>query len=204
MVLAREGDRAMLTFPGAIPALRADAVDPDLVRSARHVHVSSYFLQTSLTPGLGELFRTAEGTTSIDPNWDPAEDWDAGLSELLPLTDVFLPNAEEAVRIAGRADPEEAALALSAEGPLVVVKLGADGALAVRGEEVVRVAAPPGVEPVDTTGAGDSFDAGVLAGLLGGWPLERALVLGCACGAMSTRATGGTAAQPTLEEAAAA
>ncbi len=204
VVLAREGDRAMLTFPGAIPALRADAVDPDLVRSARHVHVSSYFLQTSLTPGLGELFRTAEGTTSIDPNWDPAEDWDAGLSELLPLTDVFLPNAEEAVRIAGRADPEEAALALSAEGPLVVVKLGADGALAVRGEEVVRVAAPPGVEPVDTTGAGDSFDAGVLAGLLGGWPLERALVLGCACGAMSTRATGGTAAQPTLEEAAAA
>ncbi|MGZ4200891.1 MAG: carbohydrate kinase family protein [Thermoleophilaceae bacterium] len=204
VVLAREGDRAMLTFPGAIPALRADAVDPDLVRSARHVHVSSYFLQTSLAPGLAELFRMAEGTTSIDPNWDPAEDWDAGLRELLPLTDVFLPNAEEAVRIAGRADPEEAALALSGEGPLVVVKLGAEGALAVRGEELVRVAAPAGVEPVDTTGAGDSFDAGVLAGLLGGWPLERALALGCACGALSTRAAGGTASQPTLEEAAAA
>jgi sugar/nucleoside kinase (ribokinase family) len=201
VVLTREDDRAMLTFPGAIAALGADALDPDLVRSARHVHVASYFLQTGLAPGLRDLFRLAGATTSIDPNWDPAEDWDAGLRELLPLTDVLLPNAEEAVRIAGRADPEEAALALSAEGPLVVVKLGAEGALAVRGEEVVRVAAPPGVEPVDTTGAGDSFDAGVLAGLLGGWPLERALALGCTCGALSTRAAGGTAAQPTLEEA---
>jgi sugar/nucleoside kinase (ribokinase family) len=53
----------------------------------------------------------------------------------------------------------------------------------------------------DTVGAGDSFDAGVLTALLDGQPVERALALGCACGALSTRAVGGTAAQPTLGEA---
>ncbi len=58
-----------------------------------------------------------------------------------------------------------------------------------------------GAAVADTTGAGDSFDAGFLLGHLSGWPLERALALGCACGALSTRAAGGVAAQPTLEEA---
>ena len=70
----------------------------------------------------------------------------------------------------------------------------------MRGNEVVRVAATP-VEPVDSTGAGDSFDAGFLAAHLDGAGLEAALALACACGALSTRAAGGTAAQPTLEEA---
>jgi sugar/nucleoside kinase (ribokinase family) len=131
----------------------------------------------------------------------PGERWDGGLRELLPLTDLFLPNGEEVTRIAGRDDPGDAARVLAAEGPLVAVKLGADGALAANGDELIQVSAPTGVDPVDTTGAGDSFDAGVLASLLQGWPPERMLELGCACGALSTRAAGGTAAQPTLEEA---
>ena len=195
------GDRAMLTHTGAIASLTADAVD---VCTARHLHVASLFLQTALEPGLPDLLRAARAagsTTSIDPNWDPAERWDGGLGELLPLTDLFLPNGEEAMRIADRDDPRDAARALAAEGPLVAVKLGADGALAARGGELVTVAAPAGIEPLDTTGAGDSFDAGVLSGLLQGFTVERMLELGCACGALSTRAAGGTAAQPTLEEA---
>ena len=61
--------------------------------------------------------------------------------------------------------------------------------------------AAPRVETVDATGAGDSFDAGFLAGFLAGWSVPRAVALGCACGALSTRALGGTAAQPTMKEA---
>jgi sugar/nucleoside kinase (ribokinase family) len=202
VVLAKpDGDRAMVTYRGAISSMRADGADAG---SARHVHVASLFLQTALAPGLPGLFaaaRAAGATTSIDPNWDPDERWDGGLRELLPLTDLFLPNGEEAMRITGHGDPRDAALALAGEGPLVAVKLGPDGALAARGGEVVMVPAPPGVEPVDTTGAGDSFDAGVLAGMLNGWPVDRMLALGCACGALSTRAAGGTTTQPTLEEA---
>jgi sugar/nucleoside kinase (ribokinase family) len=85
----------------------------------------------------------------------------------------------------------------------VAVKRGGDGALAVRGAE--RASAPPlRVSVVDAVGAGDSFDAGFVCGALRGWELERALRLGVACGSLSTRAAGGTAAQPTLDEALAA
>jgi sugar/nucleoside kinase (ribokinase family) len=205
VILARAQDRAILTFPGAIAALRADGVDPALVARTRHLHVASFFLQTGLAPGLGGLLasaRRAGVSTSLDPNWDPAERWDGGLHGLLSHVDVLLPNAAEAAALTGCADPEAAAGALAARGPLVVVKLGADGALAARaGQATIAVAAASIGEPVDAVGAGDSFDAGLLAAWLGGETVADAVALGCACGALSTRAAGGTDAQPTLEQA---
>jgi sugar/nucleoside kinase (ribokinase family) len=205
VILSRPGDRAILTFPGTMAALNAADVDPDLLATSRHVHVASYFLQTSLSPGLPALFRRARRagvTTSVDPNWDPHERWDSGIRELLGSVDLFLPNAEEAIRIGGVQDVREAALALAAQGPLAAVKLGAAGALAVDSSgQIVQIPGMAGVQPVDAVGAGDSFDAGLLTGLLSGWTVERALSLGCACGALSTRAIGGTSAQPTLAEA---
>jgi sugar/nucleoside kinase (ribokinase family) len=205
VILSRPGDRAILTFPGTISALRADHVDGDLLGRARHVHVASFFLQTALAPGLPKLFESAHAAsarTSIDPNWDPDQRWDGGLAELLGKTDVFLPNATEAMRIADIADTQKAACALAAKGPLVAVKRGAQGALAARASgELVEIEAPADTRPVDTIGAGDSFDAGFLAALLNGWSTRWALALGSACGSLSTRATGGTPAQPTLAEA---
>jgi sugar/nucleoside kinase (ribokinase family) len=208
VILDRGVDRAILTFPGTIAALTGDSVDRELLATARHVHVSSFFLQTALAPALPEVFtraREAGASTSIDPNWDPQEKWNGGLSSVLPHTDVFLPNGVEAMRIAEAPDPASAARTLSAAGPLVGIKLGADGALGAGPDgALTEVRALPNIEPVDTVGAGDSFDAGVLAGLLSGWSTELALALGCACGGLSTRALGGTAAQPTLTEARAA
>jgi sugar/nucleoside kinase (ribokinase family) len=208
VILDRGDDRAMLTFPGTIAALRSDSVDRDRLSRARHVHVSSFFMQTELRPALPELLhaaRAAGASTSIDPNWDPSERWDGGLKALLPHVDVFLPNGEEATRITGTPDPAQAAEELAKHGPVVAVKLGRDGAIAAsRDEDLIEVATLSDVTPIDTVGAGDSFDAGFLAGFLNGWSTERALALGCACGALSTRAPGGTAAQPTLDEARAA
>jgi sugar/nucleoside kinase (ribokinase family) len=214
VVLSEPGDRAMFTAVGTVAALRAEQIDPDLRRAARHLHVSSYYLQNALRPSLAGLFRKARldgRSTSLDPNWDPAEAWDTGLGALLPHTDCLLPNGEEAVRIAavvaraGTGGVEAAATALAAAGPLVVVKLGPAGAVAAapdRRGPVVRASVPSMAAAVeDTTGAGDSFDAGFLFGHLSGWPLERALALACACGTLSTRGLSGTAAQPTLEEA---
>src|SRR5204863_5641029 len=85
-------------------------------------------------------------------------------------------------------------------GTTVVIKRGARGATLIGRGGTEESPAPP-VEAVDATGAGDSFDAGFIAGLLAGRPPEECLRLACACGALSTRALGGTAAQPTLEEA---
>jgi sugar/nucleoside kinase (ribokinase family) len=207
VVLARPGDRAILTFPGAIAAMSAQRVDAALLARARHVHVAAFFLQTALAAGLAELLgavRAGGATTSVDPNWDPSERWDGGLRELLPLIDLLLPNAVEACRLAETDDPAGAAATLAAAGPLVAVKLGADGALAVvgGGGGVVHAAPPQRVlDAMDAVGAGDSFDAGLLCALLGGRPLEDSLAFACACGTLSMRAAGGTAGQPTLAEA---
>jgi sugar/nucleoside kinase (ribokinase family) len=197
VALARPGDRAILTAAGALARLRAEDVPGELLARARHVHVTSPFLQDGLRPGLRALAEGARAS-SLDPGWDPREEWSVPLDAF----DVLLPNAEEALRLAGRSDGdiEAAAHDLAARGPTVVVKLGAEGAIAVAGGEMVRAAAGA-VEPVDSTGAGDSFDAGFLRARLDGAGLADALALGCACGALSTRAAGGTAAQPTLDEA---
>jgi sugar/nucleoside kinase (ribokinase family) len=93
--------------------------------------------------------------------------------------------------------------ALTALGPQVVVKLGARGVLVAAGPsdaEPSQVSLSP-VTPVDTTGAGDCFNAGLIAGLLHGLPLPRAAALGCATGALSTGALGGTAGAPDLQKA---
>jgi sugar/nucleoside kinase (ribokinase family) len=204
VVLARGEDRAILTYPGAIGAMSAERVDAELLARARHVHVAAFFLQTGLAPGLRGLLesvRSGGASTSIDPNWDPSGGWDGGLRELLPHLDVLLPNAAEVCRIAGREDPAAAAQQLAAQGPLVAVKLGAEGAIAAEaGRGLFAAGAPGGIAPVDTVGAGDTFDAGLLAGLAAGEGVERALALACACGTLSTRGAGGTDAQPTMEE----
>jgi sugar/nucleoside kinase (ribokinase family) len=222
--LVRENDRAMLTFPGCLPALTGDMVDRALLSDARHLHASSFFLQPLLARELSGLFgeaRAAGATTSLDTNWDPVDRWE-GLADVLPLTDVVLPNSEEALAIAGtlapsgrgasgRArgaaegeDPIVAAMRrLAALGPLPAVKCGAEGALAlVDGRLVTAPAVTAGV--ADTVGAGDSFDAGFLAGWLAGRRVEESLALGAACGALSLRGAGGTGRQPTLDEALAA
>jgi sugar/nucleoside kinase (ribokinase family) len=203
VALARGDDRAIVTFPGCIDALTADMVDDGLVRGARHVHVSSFFLQPHLAPGLRGLFEVAHAAgaaTSLDLNWDPAEQWDGGLSDLLPAVDVLFVNAVEAAAVSGAADPAVAATVLAARGPLPVIKLGAAGALAHDGCRLVRVSAPP-VTVVDTVGAGDTFDAGFLCGRLLGWDVGRCLALGVACGSLSAQGAGGVDAQPRREEA---
>jgi sugar/nucleoside kinase (ribokinase family) len=208
VILSSAADRAILTARGTVPLVRAGDVPPGLLGRARHVHVGSYFLLDALRPDLPALFAAARAggaTTSLDCNWDPAGTWDGGLRATLAETDVFLPNEAEATRITGIADTGAAAAALAAWGPrIVAVKRGAAGALAVTADGERWDAAPLPVVVADTTGAGDSFDAGFLAGLLTGRPVSDALALGIACGSLSTRRAGGTAAQPTLAEAEAA
>ena len=206
VVLSRPTDRGIYTATGTIADLGSSDVDPALVRASRHVHVASYFLHAALRPGLSALFdeaRAAGATTSLDPNWDPAGTWDDGLRDLLPRVDLFLPNATEAARISRVDDVDESVRSLAALGPTVAVKLGERGGLARRGDEVVRVAGVA-ADVVDTTGAGDAFDAGFVLGTLEGWPLERSLRFANACGALSCRSVGGVDALPTREEALAA
>lgn len=215
LILTSGRDRAMLTAMGTIGALNLDSVPTPLVARARHLHAGAIYLQAAARARLPTFFAAARvrgTTTSFDTNWDPSERWDGGVRDLLRAADLFFPNEAEVTRIAGIGNAETAARALaegaSADradgGPTVVVKRGAAGALAVRaGEPTEAVPAMP-IEPVDTTGAGDSFNAGFLRTWLDGGSIRAGLELGAACGALSTRRIGGVDGQPTLEEARAA
>lgn len=198
--LSSGGDRALVTCLGVTATISADDVDDEVLESADHLHVSSFFLQRGLRPGLPRLLGRARSrglTTSLDPGHDPAEGWDGGLREALAEVDVFFPNEAELRTITGDEDVEEALASLGAL--TVAAKLGSRGAAGWHERSLVRVPAPS-VEAVDTTGAGDSFDAGFLHAWLRKKPFETCLRYGVAAGALSTRALGGTSAQPGLAE----
>jgi len=205
VILNRINDRAILTHTGAINALHSEQVTDELLVQTRHLHVASYFLQTSLQPGMADLFQRAQTldlTTSLDTNWDPEEKW-GGVNELLKHTTVFLPNENEALSLTGASTVEEAAERLAAQASIVAVKMGVDGGLVFDGESLYRAPIIP-VDVLDTVGAGDTFDAGFIYGFLQGWPLKRCLELGVVCGSLSTRLAGGITSQPELDEALAA
>jgi ribokinase len=196
--------RTTLTLPGTTPLLRAERVRAVVeARRPRHVHVASYFLQPALAAELPQLLawlRRRGVSTSLDTGWDPAQRW-AGLDEVLSLVDVFLPDEAEVVAVAralgARADDAgSAAAAVTTAGCRVVVKQGASGALSAGPDgSVVQADAVP-VQPVDTTGAGSSFDAGYVAALVSGVEDEaERLRWATVAGALSTRGTGGTASQ---------
>lgn len=202
VVLQKPADRAMLTYEGGIALLRADMIPASLIAASRHLHIGSYYLQHALRPDLPALFAMMQaqgGTTSLDTNWDPTERWD-GLEQLFAHTDLFLPNDAEACAISRQSDVNVALTTLAQTIKTVAVKCGADGAIAQRGTETARVASIK-TAFVDAVGAGDSFNAGMVYGMVSGWSLAKSLRLGAVCGSLSTRAAGGTAAQPTLAEA---
>ncbi len=203
VILSRGNDRAILTYAGSIAELRLEDVDMNLLKRARHVHVGSYFMLPYLQPHIRQIFAYAHDngmTTSLDTNYDPTGIWGGWLESTLQETDVFLPNEDELTAISRQTNVDSALARLAANGRLVAVKLGASGGAARQGD--LQASAPAlAVKVVDTTGAGDSFDAGFLFGWLNKWELERSLRMACVCGSLSTRAAGGTNAQPTLEEA---
>lgn len=202
VILSQPNDRAILTHQGSMASLRYQDIDQDLFKRARHLHLGSFFMLSSLQKDVTQLFADAKRaglTTSIDTNYDPLEKWDGGLSEVLKHTDVFLPNETELMQTSYQKTVEKALEHFSSI-PTLAVKLGSKGGLAKQKDKTVT-APPLNVRVVDTTGAGDTFDAGFLYGYLNKWSLEKSLQLACACGSLSTQGIGGTAAQPTLEEA---
>jgi len=195
-ILGWGGDRAMITFKGAMDDLKGTDVTDDMLDQAHHLHVSSFYLQDGLRPGCATLFSRAHQaglTTSFDTQWDPAETWE-GVLDVLEHTDIFLPNESEVLAISNAPDLDSAMDALHREGMTLAVKIGNRGARvrSAQGEEFK--AAPLDVKIVDAVGAGDTFDAGFVLARLRGLGDERALTFANAVAAYSVTSAGGTAA----------
>ncbi len=198
IAVSTTGDRALVTYPGAIAQLRYEDLPRAFLENHQHLHMTSYYLQEGLRKSFARIFSEAKQsglTTSFDPNSDPARTWGKGIQEVFAHTDVLFLNETETMQLTRQRDLDEALKRLGQTAPCVVVKLGPRGAVAIQSEELSSV---PGfnVEAVDTTGAGDCFAAGFISGYVEGLTVQQCLELGNACGALSTLRPGGTASQP--------
>jgi sugar/nucleoside kinase (ribokinase family) len=196
VILAKPDHRFILTYPGAMFDLTRVDLDLDYIFSARHLHVASYFLQKSLHADLPNLFREAKArglSTSLDTNDDPDDQWQSGLQDIFPFVDILFPNEHEVKKIAGTDDLEQATSKLSEVCRFVVVKLGAQGAIARSNSREWKHKAVQ-VQCVDPVGAGDSFDAGYIHRYLQGAAPEECLEYATIAGAFSTTCEGGTEA----------
>ncbi len=202
IALSTGDDRALVTFPGAIAELRYADIPLNILEGKDHLHLTSYYLQSALRPDFPRLLDQAKRlglTNSFDPNTDPKQGRDSKIFDVLEFTDVLFLNEPESLLLSGAGDAESAARKLSGYCPMVVIKLGPAGSIAVQDGELTRSDGFK-VDVVDTTGAGDSFAAGFLHAYHLGAAIGDCLQIANACGALSTRMPGGTDAQPSVAE----
>ncbi|MDA3022637.1 MAG: PfkB family carbohydrate kinase [Actinomycetota bacterium] len=176
------GERTMLPDPGANLAIEVAQLTDSLFTSGAHLHLSGYTLLNPTTRGVGQAAlaraRARQLTSSLDlasaapiaVNRDPI--W-AALDEV----DVLLANRDEAAALTGLADTDAALAALTQAVDTVVIKCGPGGAVAAQGHLRCAVPALP-AKVIDTTGAGDAFAAGFLAGWCAGRELPEAVAAG--------------------------
>lgn len=189
VVMVQDGERAFLSrrAGSARPATLDTALaDP----AARHLHIAEFATLAEI-PDLIDRAKRVGLTVSLDPSWD--DDWirRPDLIARAAGADIFLPNAAEARAIADCENLDQAGCRLARHFPVVVVKDGANGARLFQRDTTLALPAPEGGLVLDTTGAGDAFNAGFLAAWLAGRAPERALAEGIACGTLSVRSVGG-------------
>lgn len=192
-----EQDRSFITYLGSNAELSMKLLDMESVASARHVHLTGYRGRQNH----GEFMETVRAvkargaTTSLDVGWDDTGEWFTGIYELMGEVDVFFMNEAEAEHYTACSDVKAIIAKLSAHSNHFIVKLGSAGAVAtVNGQSKFRSGF--NVPVVDTTGAGDSFNAGYIYGLLTGKETETCLLYGNACGALSVTESGGSTGTP--------
>jgi len=204
VVLPLPRHRYMFTYPGTMFEMQYSDIDLDYLRSARHFHLSSFYLHRALRPQIPSLFRQAKEaglTTSLDTNDDPENQWAQDLLDVLKYVDVFLPNEREAKNIARTDDLTQALNLLAGLSQIVVVKRGSGAAICRKGDEQWSLAPPP-VQVVDDIGAGDTFDAGFIHAYVQGAKLEDCLAFANIAAAYSVTQPGGTEAfrdRPSLQ-----
>jgi sugar/nucleoside kinase (ribokinase family) len=191
VILNVNGDRSFLYHPGVMAKLAVEDLDMDLLDECSIWHIPGFVKLTALDSA--HVFKEGHKRGKIcalDTDYDPTGKWYENVAPLLEHLDYFMPSYDEAAAITGIKDPDDNAKFFLDKGiATVVIKLGEEGCLIRRGNERHRLPSYK-VKCLDTTGAGDSFVAGFLTGVMKGWSLEESGRLGNACGAMAVMAIG--------------
>lgn len=198
-------DRRYIHAVGANAELRVEDIALDQVAGARVLYVGGYLLFPGFEPAaLAQLFQFARAhgvQTILDVAGPRAEQCLPALAPVLPFTDVFLPNQDEAAIISGEPDAwRQSEILLQLGAGTVVITRGAEGVVVRTPQAAFSAAALP-IKFVDGSGAGDAFDAGYIVGLLEGWDLERTVRFASAVGASACRRLGTTKGVFTRAEA---
>jgi len=197
VVLNYDEDRAMVTHGGAMEYLSLKDIEIDDLQKAKHMHVSSVFLQPKIKENIIGIFRLAKEnglTTSLDTQWDPAEIWELDLEKLLPYVDVFIPNEEEIKNLTGKQNVNDAIDSIASSANSIIVKMGSKGSISWSDSKLIEIPAFLNETVVDAIGAGDSFDAGFVSKYIKGENIETCQKFGNITGAINTTASGGTSA----------
>lgn len=193
--LSTGSERAFVTFDGVNTRLEARLVPVLRSTRASHVHLALYPRDARAWARRVRGLAKRGIATSSDFGWNDVLARDPGLTELFDALTLVFVNEREAALYAGASTIEAAMPFWRARRPIVVIKLGERGSLALdRGKE--WSAPSPKVKVVDTTGAGDAFNGGFLSAWLQGAPLKKCLEAGNRIGAASTRKAGGIEALP--------
>ncbi|MCW2902126.1 MAG: PfkB domain protein [Streptosporangiaceae bacterium] len=196
--LAYDSDRSMVTYARPLPLSLEDSVGTPPPARTCFIHIDRP------VPSWAAAMRRAGAKVFADVGWDPTETWSGDVLDRLEQVDVFLPNAVEAMAYTRTRTPEDALEALAARVPVVVVKLGDQGAIAMDSATGRRACAPAlPVRALDPTGAGDVFAAGFVFATLAGWPLAQGLNFANLCGGLSVRHHSGSLGAPCWGEIAA-
>ena len=193
-----EKDRCFLTYRGTNEGLSLKHMDLNQLPGAKHVHVTGYEGATNHAEYLDILTKIhamGDVTVSFDVGWDMTGVWYEGIFDLLPMIDVLFMNETECQHYTRCEDIETGARKLAEKAGMAVIKLGKTGAMAIKDGEKYFAPAYK-VQAVDTTGAGDSFNAGFIYGFLRGLPMEECLKCGNGCGALSVTKLGGNTGFP--------
>lgn len=196
-----EKDRSFLTYRGTNEKISISQVNVEMVKEASHIHVTGYAGSINHEEYLNLLKRIkeeTEATVSFDVGWDSTGEWKPEIRELFPYIDVLFMNETEAEHYGRTDDAVAAAEEFAKTAGMAVIKRGKSGSIAVRDQKLYQAPSYT-VTAVDTTGAGDSFNAGFVYGFLRGKTMEECLQCGNACGALSVTALGGNTGFPTEE-----
>lgn len=195
VALSYPHDRAFVTYYDKAPSLLDRVRQTVEAGECEHLHLTSLLVDPR-GPGLLRACRARGIRVTMDCQHRDDTLADPLVRETLSLLDVFMPNATEALRLTGAPDVDTAARALLEYVPFLVIKDGERGAQAWRGGEHWQVDALR-MAVVDTTGAGDVFNAGFLTAYRSGYDVPTCLQWGNICGGLSTTGYGGTSAAPT-------
>lgn len=200
--LTHGSNRTQITYPGTIAEFDGSSIDSSIVKRFDHLHFAGPYLQTKFRPHITRLLDVAAESgvsTSLDPQWDVSERWEY-MGEWLPrLTYIFL-NRDEALSVSKTASPEAAIRWLASKTSCPLVKLGSEGVM-IRAGTAEKVIPGYSIDVVDTTGAGDAFDAAFMLAVLDrGMGLEEATRFANATAARSCTFIGGVNARSSVED----